>query len=112
MEKVSLIKQVRGTNTYTNVIDTQFREFITPVVTVPENIVTIDQFFAYYDQLFYDIPLTGINSHSSIIERSTQYLGGSVLDQEKQALIEEINSLRQQIIDLSQTYMNINSVVG
>jgi len=112
MEKVDLLKEIRGVNTYTKVIDTQFREFITPVVDVPDTSITVEDFFAYYDQLFYDIPITGINSHSTIIERSTQYLGGTIIDQEKQALIEEINSLRQQIIDISQINTTINGIVG
>jgi prefoldin subunit 5 len=46
-----------------------------------------------------------------LVERSQQYIGGSVLDAEKQALIEEINSLRQQLLDLNQTFTNINDIL-
>ncbi len=108
--KVDFIKEIRGTNTYTNVIDTEFREFISPVEDEAAVTVTVADFFNYYDQLFFDIPLTGTNSHSTLIERSTQYLGGTVADPEKQALIEEINSLKQQIIDLTNTYLSVSQI--
>jgi hypothetical protein len=112
MANVDLIKQVYGINTYNKAIDTNFTELVSPTPVVTANIVTVSDFFSYYDQLFFDIPVSGsINSHTYLVERSQQYIGGSVLDAEKQALIEEINSLRQQILDLSQTYLNISNIV-
>lgn len=110
MRKVDIIKDIKGLNTYENVIDTEFRELYSKPIPVVSSQISIEQFFNYYDQLFYDIPITGDNSHYSLVERSQQYIGGTVIDQEKSALIEEINSLRQQIIDLSQTYLNISQV--
>lgn len=109
--KISLIKQVYGINTYTKVIDTEFSEFIKPIVDIEEEDMTVSEFFQNYEKLFYDIPISGsINSHAYIVERGTQYIGGSVLDAEKQALIEEINILRQQILDLNQTYLTISNL--
>lgn len=112
MTKVDFIKSVKGINTYTNVIDTQFRELISPVSTEPEEPLTIEQFFSDYDTLFYDIPITGDNSHSELVQRSQQYIGGTINDPEKDALIEEINSLRQQIIELSQNFMTVNNITA
>jgi hypothetical protein len=111
-QNINLIKQVKGLNTYNKVIDTSFTELIQPSAPVEAaNTVTVDQFFQYYETLFYDIPIAGSsNSHEYLVTRSQQYIGGGVLDAEKQALIEEINSLRQQIIDLSQTYLNIGNL--
>lgn len=112
MANVDLIKQVYGVNTYTKAIDTSFSELVAPVTVVSSSAVTVDQFFTYYDELFFNIPVSGsINSHTYLVNRSQQYIGGSVLDAEKQALIEEINSLRQQLLDLSQTYLNISKIV-
>lgn len=110
-ESVNLVKKVRGINTYTKVIDNSFSEFITAApVSAPVDI-SIEQFFGYYDELFYDIPVTGEEySHAVLVNRSQQYIGGSIIDAEKQALIDEINSLRQQIIDLSQTYLTISNI--
>jgi hypothetical protein len=112
MANVDLIKQVYGINTYNKAIDTNFTELISPIPAITANVVTVSDFFSYYDQLFFDIPVSGsINSHTYLVQRSQQYIGGSVIDAEKQALIEEINSLRQQILDLSQTYLNISNIV-
>jgi hypothetical protein len=110
MEKTKLVKKVRGINTYRNVIDTEFHELLIPAIPEQQNTVTISEFFSYYDQLFYDIPVTGENSHTTLVERSQQYIGGGINDPEKQALVEEINSLRQQIIDLSQTYITVGDL--
>jgi len=52
----------------------------------------------------------GINTYTKAVE-SQQYIGGSVIDAEKQALIEEINSLRQQLLDLNQSFTDINSLI-
>ena len=110
-ENVNLIKKVYGVNTYSKIIDTNFSELVTPTLPTVNNAVTVQQFFDYYNTLFYDIPVTGeSNSHSELVTRSQQYIGGSVIDAEKQALINEINSLRQQIIDLSQTYLSISNI--
>lgn len=112
LEQVNLSKKVFGTNTYSKVIDNSFSELMTPIVnTNPTESVTVADFFNLYDQLFYTIPVSGsINSHTYLVTRSQQYIGGSVMDEEKQALIGEINSLKQQIINLNQTYLSINNV--
>jgi len=111
MEKVNLVKNVNGINTYSNAINTQFTELIPESEIVPEPEITVEQFFTLYDQLFFDIPPEGeINSHSYLVLRSGDYLGGSPIDPEKQALIEEINALRQQILDLGQTFLTTDKL--
>lgn len=112
MEKVDLIKKIYGVATYNKAVDTQFTELVQPVQEVPDTTVTVDQFFNYYDQLFFDIPVSGsVNSHTYIVERSQEYIGGSVIDAEKQALIEEINSLRQQLLDINASFNTIKDIV-
>lgn len=112
MEKVDLIKKVYGVNTYTKAIDINFSEFVRPTPPVTTTEITIEQFFQYYDSLFFNIPVSGsINSHTYLVERSQEYIGGSVIDAEKQALIEEINSLRQQLLNLNQGFSGINNLV-
>ena len=111
MEEVSLIKLVSGNNTYTSAIDTNFTELISTTDVTPEETVTVARFFELYDQLFFDIPVTGeLNSHEYLVNRSTEYLGGNVIDAEKQALIDEINALRTQIIELNSTFDDIDSL--
>lgn len=110
-ESVNLIKKVRGINTYTKAIDNSFSEFISSAPIEESVTISVEQFFDYYDKLFYDIPITGEEyAHSVLVTRSQQYIGGNVIDAEKQALIDEINSLRQQIIDLNQTYLTISNI--
>jgi hypothetical protein len=113
MANVEMVKEIYGLNTYSKAIDTNFTELLQPtVVEAPTNEITVDQFFEYYDQLFFTIPVDGtINSHTYLVETSQQYIGGSVLDAEKQALIEEINSLRQQLLDVNQSFANINDII-
>jgi hypothetical protein len=113
MANVEMVKEIYGLNTYSKAIDTNFSELLEPaIVETPDNEITVDEFFEYYDQLFFTIPVDGsINSHTYLVEKSQQYIGGSVLDAEKQALIEEINSLRQQLLDINQSFANINNVI-
>jgi len=112
MANVEMVKEIYGLNTYTKAVNTSFTELVSPTQEVTTSGITIDQFFEYYNQLFFEIPVSGsINSHTYLVETSQQYIGGSVLDAEKQALIEEINSLRQQILDINQTFTNINQII-
>ena len=110
--QVSLVKNIYNTREYESAIDNSFSELVTPNINVPDTGITVSQFFDYYNQLFYDIPVDGeINSHVYLVQQSQQYIGGSVIDVEKQALIEEINALRQQLVDLNQTFTSINNVM-
>ena len=112
MTNVEMVKEIYGSNTYTKAINTRFTELIQPDVQSEIETITIDRFFEYYDELFFNIPVSGsINSHTYLVERSQEYIGGSVIDAEKQALIEEINSLRQQLLDLNQNFANINNIL-
>ena len=112
MANVEMVKEIYGLNTYTKAINTSFTELVSPTQEVTASGITVDQFFEYYNQLFFEIPVSGsINSHTYLVETSQQYIGGSVIDAEKQALIEEINSLRQQILDINQTFTNINQII-
>ena len=112
-QEVNLVKKVRGTNTYTSVIDTEFTELVSPQVIEVAPTITVEQFFENYEQLFFDIPVDGeLNSHRYLVERSTQYLGSNILDAEKQALIEEINSLRAQLLEINSSFMTTNNILG
>ncbi len=111
MANVRLVKEIYGINTYDKAIDTNFTELVTPVEQTTATVVTVDDFFQYYEQLFFEIPVSGsVNSHQYLVNRSQEYLGGSVIDEEKQALIEEINSLRQQLLDLNVNFSALNNL--
>jgi len=112
-QEVNLVKEVYGRNTYTRVVDTSFSELYTPVTAsiAPEQL-TIEEFFDLYDQLFFEIPAMGeVNSHEYLVKRSTEYLGGGVLTDNERAYIEEINSLRQQLLEANQNYLNLSKIL-
>jgi hypothetical protein len=113
-QEVKLVKEVYGRNTYTRVIDTSFTElFIPPTASVaPGSELTVEVFFDAYEDLFFQIPATGdVNSHEYLVKRSTEYLGGGVLSDNERAYIEEINSLRQQLLEVNTNYVNLNNLI-
>ena len=114
MEKqVKLVKEVYGRVTYTKVIDTSFTELYTPVTaSVETEPVSVEAFFDLYNDLFFQIPATGeLNSHEYLVARSTEYLGGGVLTDNEKAYIEEINSLRQQLLEANTNLLNVGNIV-
>ena len=71
MAELTFIKEVRGINTYKKVVDTNFSELVTQPAVVPAPTVTVADFFSYYDQLFFDIPVSGSsNSHTYLVQKS------------------------------------------
>lgn len=109
-EELNLSKQVYGTSTYTKVIDTQFRQLVLPAEPEEEP-VTVDRFFELYEQLFFEIPITGeVNSHEYLVRRSGEYIGGEILSDNERALIDEINSLRQQLLEANKSIVDISSI--
>jgi len=57
---VDLVKEVRGVNTYNKVIDSSFTELVPAAIPVAApDAVTVEDFFRYYDQLFFNIPANG-----------------------------------------------------
>jgi len=109
-EQLNLSKDVYGTATYTKVIDTQFRQLVAPVEPVEES-VSVDKFFQLYDELFLEIPISGeFNSHEYLVRRSSEYIGGELLSDNEKALIEEINSLRQQLLEANKSIVDISTI--
>ena len=111
MDKISLNKVVKEKRQYQKVIDTSFNQLVQPTQQEPEVSTEdkISKFFNDYQDLFYDIPKEGdTNSHTYLIKQSSDYVDNQVIDEDVQALLDEIASLREenlglqeQIIDLS-----------
>jgi hypothetical protein len=110
--EITLVRKTYNTSAYENAIDPAFTEFVTVTPTIEDTTISVSQFFDYYQQIFFDIPVEGaVNSHTYLVQQSQQYIGGSVIDLEKQALIEEINSLRQQLLEMNQSFTTINNLL-
>ena len=108
MANYSLNKTVYNRRDYTNVIDTSFTQFTPPAPPV-EDTITVEEFFGYYNKIFYDIPTMGsINSHEYLIKTSGQYINVTTND-ETQILLDEITSLRQQLLMANQQVLNIQT---
>lgn len=99
-QRIDLNRKVYNKSDYQKTIDTSFNELLPPVVIEEEDTITVEQFFNYYNQLFFDIPKTGINSHNTLIQESTEYVGDEQTNDELEALYQEINELRAQLLEL------------
>ena len=115
-EQVTLIKPSFNKNSYEKVIDTSFSQLIQPAVDVAaDQPISVQQFFTYYQQLFFTIPKFGeVNSHEYLINSSTEYIGETSNENDEliQSLLEEINQLRQENFDLQQNVLNITNITN
>ena len=100
--KVDVKKTVFNKPQYIKTIDTTFNELgVTNIVNDIESTVTVEKFFEYYDELFYEIPSTGENnSHEFLVKTSGEYINYDQDSEIVQALQDEITSLRQENLEL------------
>jgi hypothetical protein len=104
MSQIPIQKTVFNKDTYGRVVDTQFSQLINQGTEDETLSFTVDDFFQLYDEVFYQIPKEGdINSHQYILQREADYLGISISQDDVQALLNEITSLRQQVLEAQQT---------
>jgi len=104
MTQIPVQKTVFNKDTYTRVIDTQFHQLINQGVATETPSFTVDDFFQLYEDLFYQIPKEGdSNSHQYILKKEADYLGVNINQDDIQALLNEITTLRQEILDAQQT---------
>ena len=104
MSQIPVQKTVFNKDTYGRVINTQFSQFLNQDVVEETLSFTVDDFFQLYDELFYQIEKEGdVNSHRYILQREADYLGVSISQDDIQALLNEITSLRQQVLEAQQT---------
>jgi hypothetical protein len=108
-QNIPIQRTVFGKNTYPRVVDTVFRELN---VNNADNdqFKTVDYFFTLYDDLFYEIPPTGdTKSHEFLIKKSTDFVGIEGRSSDVDALIEEINDLRRQLLEANQTIIDLSA---
>ena len=102
MNKVDVKKTVFNKPQYIKTIDTTFNELgVTNIINDIENTVTVEKFFEYYNELFYEIPSVGENnSHEFLVKTSGEYINYDQESEIIQALQDEISSLRQENLEL------------
>jgi hypothetical protein len=99
--EIKFNKQVFNKNNYQKIIDTSFKQL--GVKTIQEQLdeqPTVEEFFELYNELFYNIPELGNNSHESLIQKSSEYINFDPNQEIIEALQAEISQLR---IDLLET---------
>jgi len=107
---INLSKKFYNKNQYEKVIDTNFSQLVQDTSSLEETpSISIDQFFQYYQSLFYSIPKFGeINSHEYIVNNSSAYIGTTESQNEElQALINEITSLKQENLELNKQIITL-----
>lgn len=107
MKRLNLNKNVFNKEDFLKTVDTSFTQLIPPTpVEVPA--MNVDEFFAEYDRLFYEIPKEGAtNSHTYLVETSGEYINYDKINAEIQALLDEIASLRQEILTLNEEKLDL-----
>ena len=99
-QRIDLIKKVYSKTQYPRIIDTQFNQL--GVMSVNEQLattITVNQFFEYYNELFYEIPAFGAtNSHEYLVITSGDYINFEGDNAEIQALQNEIAQLRKDLL--------------
>lgn len=105
MSEIILSKKVY-LKSQSGIINNQFSQLLNNTTGSQDNSdISVDDFFVLYDNLFYQIPKLGdVNSHTYILNREADYLGVKLSDDVNvQALLDEITSLRQELLDTQQT---------
>jgi hypothetical protein len=102
MANYPLNRIVFNKEAYEKTIDTSFSQ-ITPPTPPIEDTMTVEEFFNMYNALFYDIPAEGnINSHAYLVKTSGDYIGTEAISEDVQLLLDEITSLREQLLAANQ----------
>tara|TARA_R110002051_G_scaffold60607_1_gene111168 strand:+ start:199 stop:564 length:366 start_codon:yes stop_codon:yes gene_type:complete len=101
-ENINLNRQVFERNAFERTVDTSFSQLV-PQETqkfFDTNLANINDFFVMYEKLFYEIPKQGEgNSHEYLITQSSEYINFQSLNEEIQALLDEISSLREDLLE-------------
>jgi hypothetical protein len=109
-EQVNLNKKVFDKTKFRETVNTAFSELSSsPTQAVFDiNLATVSDFFILYDKLFYEIPKEGItNSHEYLINTSLEYTQLEIKNEEVQILLDEIVSLREEILKLQIDNINL-----
>lgn len=112
-EKIGLTKNVYNKQQFEKTVDTSFSELglsQTSTGTAETPTITVDEFFKYYQDLFFTIPKEGtFNSHRYLINTSIDYIGQDESNLQIEALLQEINSLRDQVLTQEQLLLTLRS---
>jgi hypothetical protein len=93
---IRIQKTVANKTEFNRAVDTKFRTFIDPVPD--EETDTVEELFRLYNKLYYDIPLEGTNSHTTLIQESSKLVDIERDLTDIQPLLDEITDLRERLL--------------
>ena len=112
-EEVSLKREAFNKKQFNDTVNTNFTQlgvFNKDPSTFDPSLATVGDLFTIYNTLFYQIPKEGeTNSHLFLVKESTQYLQYIAQKEEIEELLDEINTLREQNLELVE---DINTVTA
>jgi len=91
-ENIKTSKVTYGAQSANEFIDKSFSELFKT-----KDPINLNRFFSMYDNLFYNIPQTGDQSHTTLINKSQDYVNGY-----QNPLQVEVDTLREEIIRLTE----------
>ena len=109
-QNITLIRQAFDKVKFNQTVDTSFTQLGVAEVDLSffdPNLATIGDFFNIYNNLFFLIPKTGPNSHTTLITESSEYIEYQPNQVEIEALLDEITELREQNLQLILDMSNI-----
>lgn len=107
-EIIELKKTVTSRQDFQKVVNNSFTTFTEPFED--ELNLTVDEFFSEYERLYYEIPAEGdVNSHQYLIQRSSQLVAFDQDTIDIEPLLEEISSLREQLLEANQTILELQT---
>ena len=96
-DSIPLNKTVVNQDKFKRVVNTDFTTFVNTNFEKKE--LTVEEFFSEYERLFFDIPEFGENnSHEYLSKKSSEYINFEKDTQDIQPLLDEIASLREQLL--------------
>ena len=105
--EIKIQKTVFNKEQFDKVIDRSFKTYAQPAPIEEEP--TVEDLFTLYDSLYYEIPIEGEKSHTTLIERSSELVDFDSTTEDIQPLLDEIAILREQILEYQQQLIEANT---
>lgn len=108
---IDLVREQFSKAAFSKVVDTSITKLITAVPTAVEPTTeNIQLFFQSYDTLFTSIPKFGAtDSHEFLVQQSGNYIDANNQQEEISLLLQEINSLRNELLESNRTNLELES---